>query len=186
MLFSGPAAAGSLLGTVASTAVSGKALILAFVPVMLIAAMATWQRAGGERSRDDGPCPRPPTANVVSAGFAVGALTGFFGVGGGFMVVPALALWFGLGFRRAVATSLVIITLTGVAALASHLVAGAAPDVALTAALAGSTALGALAGTRIGRRVPQRSLGRAFAVVVALVAVGLLVDALLLGGPPAA
>jgi uncharacterized protein len=91
-----------------------------------------------------------------------------------------------VSFRRAVATSLVIITLTGVAALTSHLVAGATPDVGVTAALAGSTAIGAIAGTRVGRRVPQRALGRAFAVVVAVVAGGLLLDVLVLGGPPTA
>jgi uncharacterized membrane protein YfcA len=186
LLFSGPAAVGSLLGTVANTAVSGKALILAFIPVMVVAATATWQRAGAERRDDDDMSPPAPPGRVIAAGIAVGALTGFFGVGGGFIVVPVLSLWLGADFRRAVATSLVIITLTGVAALASHLVAGAAPDVALTLALAGSTAVGALAGTLLGRRVPQRALGRAFALVVGLVAVGLLLDTLVLGGPPEA
>jgi uncharacterized membrane protein YfcA len=186
LLFSGPAAAGSLLGAVASTAVGGKALILAFIPVMLVAATATWQRAGGSRQEGDGGCPRPPSGQVAAAGLAVGALTGFFGVGGGFIVVPVLTLGFGVSFRRAVATSLVIITLTGAAALASHLVTGAAPDVPLTAALAGSTAVGALAGTLLARRIPQQALGRAFAILVALVAVGLLVDTLVLGGPPTA
>jgi uncharacterized protein len=187
LLFSGPAAVGSLLGAVANTAVGGKALILAFIPVMLVAATATWQRAGSERRGDDEEaCPPSPPGRVAAAGLAVGALTGFFGVGGGFIVVPIMSVWLGVGFRRAVATSLVIITLTGVAGLASHLVAGAAPDAALTLALAGSTALGALAGTRLGRRVPQQALSRAFAVVVALVAVGLLLDTLVLGGPPEA
>jgi uncharacterized protein len=70
-----PAAAGSLLGAIANTAASGPVLILAFVPVMLVA-----------------------------AGFAVGVLTGFFGVGGGFIVVPVLSIWLGAGFRRAVAS----------------------------------------------------------------------------------
>ena len=113
-------------------------------------------------------------------------LTGFFGVGGGFIVVPVLSIWLGAGFRRAVATSLVIVTLTGVAALVSHLVAGAAPDVGLTAALAGATVVGAVAGAVVNRRLPQRALGRAFAVLVVVVAAFLLVDTLILGGPPAA
>ena len=121
---------------------------------------------------------------VLVAGLAVGALTGFFGVGGGFMIVPVLTLWLAVGFRRAVATSLVIITLTAIAALASHLLTGAAPHVGVTAALAGSTAVGALAGTAIGRRLPQAALGRAFAAIVALVAALLTLDVLLLGGPP--
>jgi hypothetical protein len=182
--FSVPAAAGSLLGTIAAQHVGGHALILAFVPVMLVAAGATWQRSGSTRGEGSGGCPPAPLARVVVAGLAVGALTGFFGVGGGFVIVPVLVLWLGVGFRRAVATSLVIITITGVAALGSHLVAGTRLDVPVTAVLAGSTALGAVAGTTVGDRLPQHQLGRAFAVIVGLVAVFLLVDVLALGGPP--
>ena len=118
------------------------------------------------------------------AGAGVGFLTGFFGVGGGFLIVPLLTLWLGLSFRRAVATSLVIITLTGCAALASHLAIGVALDVAVTLALAGATAVGALLGSVVAQRLPQAALGRAFAVVVGLLALFLLADTLLLGGPP--
>jgi len=185
VVFSLPAAVGSLAGAVANRSVSPSALVLAFVPVMLVAAGATWQRAGADRGDEDERCPPLAPWRVLAAGLAVGALTGFFGVGGGFMIVPVLTLWLGAGFRRAVATSLVIITLTGIAALASHLLAGAAPHVGVTAALAGSTAVGALAGTAIGRRAPQQALGRAFAAIVALMAALLLVDVLVLGGPPA-
>jgi uncharacterized membrane protein YfcA len=182
--FSAPAAAGSLLGAVASNAVSGTALILAFVPVMLLAAFGTWQRAGRAHDDRDGGCPPPAYARVVAAGFTVGLLTGFFGVGGGFVIVPVLTVGLGLGFRRGVATSLVIITLTGLAALASHLLTGARPDLPITAALAASTAMGAVCGTLVGERLPQAALGRAFALMVSTVAVFLLVDAAWLGGPP--
>jgi uncharacterized membrane protein YfcA len=184
LLFSAPAALGSLLGALASVAVSGRALVLSFVPIMLLAAGATWQRAGADRADDDRGCP-PARARVVAlAGLGIGAMTGFFGVGGGFMIVPVLTLGLKLAFRRAVATSLVIITVTGLAALASHLVAGAAPDLAMTAALGGSTALGALAGTAVAGRLPQEALAKGFAVIVTLVALFLLTDTLLLGGPP--
>jgi uncharacterized membrane protein YfcA len=184
LTFSAPAAVGSLLGALANNAVSGVVLILTFIPVMLVAAGATWQRAGSGRAEEEHECPRVPTWQILVAGLCVGALTGFFGVGGGFVIVPALTLWFGVTFRRAVATSLVIITLTGAAALASHLVAGAVPEGAITAALAASTALGALCGTVVAQRVPQRALARWFAAVVAAVAVFLLIDTLALGGPP--
>jgi uncharacterized protein len=187
LLFSAAGAAGSLAGAAANSAIGASALIVGFIPVMLVAALATWQRSGSERGGDDdGDCPRPPAGHVMAVGLGVGALTGLFGVGGGFIVVPVLTVWFGVGFRRAVATSLVIITLTGVAALASHLVAGAAPNVGVTVALAGATAAGALIGVTVSRRLPERALGRGFAVVVALVAVLLLVDTLVLGGPPVA
>jgi len=182
--FALPAAAGSALGAIANTAVSGRALILAFVPIMLIAALATWLRAGAKIDDRDGECPHPAFRALAGAGLAVGALTGFFGVGGGFMIVPVLTLIFGLGFHRAVATSLVIITLTGLAALASHLAAGAAMDVGLTAALTVPTALGALIGTMIAGRLPQATLSRTFALLMTAVACGLLVDVVALGGPP--
>jgi uncharacterized membrane protein YfcA len=184
LTFSAPAAAGSLGGAIANSAVSPKALILSFVPVMLVASGATWQRARRVGSNDAGSCPEVRAGRIVFAGLTVGALTGFFGVGGGFMIVPVLTLWLGFSFRRAVATSLVILTLTGVAALASHLAVGASIDVGLTAALAGSTGVGALAGSILAQDVPQAALGRAFAVVVALLALFLLLDTLALGGPP--
>ena len=180
--FAVPAAIGSLLGTLASRAVGGSALILAFVPVMLIAAVATWRRPG--ESSDDTECPHPPMAHVAVAGLLVGVMTGFFGVGGGFVIVPVLTLWLGAGFRLAVATSLVIICLTGLSALTSHLLTGSRPDLGTTALLAVSTGIGALIGTRVGERLPQLVLRRGFAVIVTVVAVVLLVDVLALGGPP--
>ena len=97
-------------------------------------------------------------------------MTGFFGVGGGFVIVPVLTLWLGAPFRRAVATSLVIITLTGLAALASHLLTGARPDLAMTLTLAFATGVGALLGTLVGERLPQLVLRRGFALIVTVVA----------------
>lgn len=187
LTFSAPAAAGTVLGTVANGAVSPKVLILGFVPVMLVAAGATWHRAGA--STDDAvvaACPTAPLGRLLVAGSLVGVLTGFFGVGGGFLIVPVLTLWLGVCFRRAVATSLVIITLTGLVALVGHLVADADIDVPVTVSLAVTTAIGALAGTVVAQRLPQATLGRAFAVIVGLVAAFLLADTLLLGGPPQA
>ncbi len=159
-------------------------LILAFVPVMVAAAGATWHRAGGTTRETIGECPRARPGRTLVAGSGVGLLTGFFGVGGGFLIVPVLTLWLGVCFRRAVATSLVVITRTGLVALTGHLVAGVTIDAPVTAALAGATAFGALAGTHVAQRLPQAMLGRVFAIVVGLVAVFLLVDTLLLGGPP--
>jgi uncharacterized protein len=184
VLFSLPAAVGSLVGTIANKEVSGQVLILAFVPVMGTAAAMTWRRACSDRAGEELPCPDVPVPRLLLAGALVGGLTGFFGVGGGFVIVPVLTLWFGMSFRRAVGTSLVIITLTGLAALASHVVTGTTLDLPITAALAGGTMAGALLGSLIGARLPQRLLGQGFSLVVAAVAVFLLVDTLALNGPP--
>jgi uncharacterized membrane protein YfcA len=151
--------------------------------VLLIAAVATWQPAGSDERTE---CPPTAVGRTAVAGLGVGCLTGFFGVGGGFLIVPVLTLWLGVAFRLAVGTSLVVITITAAAALASHLVAGAHLDLPVTATLATATAAGALAGTALARRVPQGALRRGFALLVLAVALFLLVDTLLLGGPPQA
>ena len=184
--FSLPAAAGAYAGTLAGNEVSPRALILAFVPVMLFAAVLTYHRGDGASDRNDeaGGCPEPPLLATGSCGVGVGLLTGFFGVGGGFLIVPALTILLGLSLRRAIATSLAIITLTGLAALVSHLVEGAEPNWGLTLTLCAAAAAGALAGTSLGRRLEVATLAHAFSFVVAVVALFLLVDVLLLGGPP--
>jgi len=184
LTFVAPAAVGSVLGTIGNHAVSAKVLILSFVPIMLVAATATWQRASQTAGDETGACPPARPRRIVIAGVGVGVMTGFFGVGGGFVIVPVLTLWLGFSVRRAVATSLVIITLTGLVALASHLAAGAALNVSVTIALSAATAAGALIGSLLAQRVAQAALGRAFAVVVGLLAVFLLLDTLLLNGPP--
>lgn len=186
LIFSAPAAVGAYLGTLASGGVSPRVLILSFVPVMLAAAVLTYVRGSGAGADEDAEsdCPQPPLPRAGAAGLVVGLMTGFFGVGGGFLIVPALTVLLGLTLRRAIATSLAIITLTGLAGLVSHLVEGAQPDWALTLALAGAAAVGALLGSSLGRRLEPRHLAHGFGIVVAAVALFLLVDVLFLGGPP--
>lgn len=184
--FAVPAALGAYLGTIASTSVAPRVLILAFVPVMLAAAALTYFRGGPTVSgeEDPRPCPRPQPGRSSGAGLLVGAMTGFFGVGGGFLIVPALTSLLGLSIRRAIATSLAIIGLTGLAALAAHLARGAEPDWPLTVALCIGATVGALVGSSIGRRLSPRSLAHGFGIAVAAIAIFLLVDVLILGGPP--
>ena len=118
---------GAYIGTVANDEVSARVLILAFVPVMLAAAILTFRR-GHDADADAEGDPRLSQARASIwpsvAGLVVGLMTGFFGVGGGFLIVPALTMLLGLVMRRAIATSLAIITLTGIAALVSHLAEG--------------------------------------------------------------
>jgi uncharacterized membrane protein YfcA len=183
--FSAAGALGAVGGTAAGAAVDARTLILCFVPVMVGAAAATWRRAGMAVDGDDeGDCPHVRLRTLVLAGAGIGVMTGFFGVGGGFLIVPALTVGLGMSMRRAVASSLVIITLTALVALASHLASGVDIDVGLTALLAGSTGVGSLLGSTFGRRIPQQALGRAFGIVLCALAVFLLSDALFLGGPP--
>jgi len=88
--------------------------------------------------------------------------------------------------RTAVGTSLAIITTTALLGLGVHVLAGRTIDVGLSATMAAACAVGALAGARAASEVPQRVLGRGFAVLVGCVAVYLVASVALLGGPPGA
>ena len=100
----------------------------------------------------------------------VGLLTGFLGVGGGFLVVPALLLALALPMQYAAGTSLVVITITSAAALATRAGVGSAPDWGVVLVLTLASALAAVAGARIADRVDTRRLSGAFTVLVLAVA----------------
>jgi len=178
-----------IAGTALGQAVNGTTLIAAFAVIMLAAAAATSRKANGhaglstnEASRPS--CPALRVVPVFTAGLLVGGMTGFFGVGGGFLIVPTLAVALAFSMRMAVGTSLVIITATSLMALSAHLAAGGTLDIGVTLGMTVSAIAGVLAGVRLAGQVPQRQLGQGFAVLVVLVAVYLLMSATLLGGPP--
>jgi uncharacterized membrane protein YfcA len=108
-------------------------------------------------------------------GCAVGLLTGLVGVGGGFIIVPALVLLARVPMKRAVGTSLVVITLSTVTALAAY---GDAATISwrVVGLFALLTIAGAVVGTRLVRHVPAAALRRAFAVVVLALAALLLYE----------
>jgi uncharacterized membrane protein YfcA len=169
--FAAAAAAGSLAGALANRAVGGDALLLAFSGVMLLAAWATWRRAGTPAA-DVAGCPRARAGVLVPAGLTVGALTALVGVGGGFVVVPVLAIGLRFGLREAMATSMVIVAIVSLCGLAAHLLTGSALDVPVVLGMGSAAIAGALAGPRLSRGVSARRLGRAFALLVVAVALG--------------
>ncbi len=110
---------------------------------------------------------------ALPVGFATGVLTGFYGVGGGFLIVPALAVLLGVGFAEAIGTSLAVIALTSAAALVAHLASGSI-DWPVTTSFTAAAVIGALAGTRASDRVPTRQLQFGFAALLVGVAAFLL------------
>ena len=156
--------------------IDGQLLLLAFSVLLLVVAslMVRAARRGSIRTQSVDAASRPSAFRqglaLVGAATGVGFLTGFFGVGGGFAIVPALTLLLGLSMATAVGTSLLVILINSLVALA--LGAGALPslDWSALAPLLATTAVGTLAGTWGGRRVPQRSLQLAFAIFLYVVA----------------
>lgn len=107
---------------------------------------------------------------VAVTAVGVGALTGFFGVGGGFAVVPALVIALGFSMRAATGTSLLVIALNSATALASRLGAGIALDWPVLIVLTVAAVTGSLVGARVAARVPQALLARVFTALLVAVA----------------
>lgn len=172
-----PGMAGTVAGAWASGFVTGAVQLAVFAVVMLAAAGMMLRRAA------PAPVGRPPRAapKVVADGVAVGLLTGFVGVGGGFLILPALVLLGGLGMHLAIGTSLAIIAMNAFAGFAKHWqllsAQGVALDWLVLAKVAGLGAAGSVLGSRLAHRLPQAALRRAFAFCLLLVAGLILWDA---------
>ncbi len=163
---------GAIAGTALNRTVSPETILLGLAALMLAAAWATLRRS---RQLEFTPHTNPRIAwgRVTLAGIGVGALAGFFGVGGGFVIVPALVLLLGLEMGVAIGTSLLVIALTSASAFAVHLASGGINwTIATTFALAGIA--GALTGSRLGRNLSSARLTQLFAVLIISVAVFLI------------
>ncbi len=181
---------GAVVGARASTAVSEPVLLGAFAVLMLavgvLLAVRQWR---GKRSAPDAPearspelddpiftfsptfaCQCPRALKVLVTATAVGLLTGFLGVGGGFLVVPALLVAMSLPMQFAVGTSLVVITVTSAAALVVRAGSGVAPDWGLVIALTVAAAAAAVVGVRVAKSIDTRRLSAAFTGLVLVVA----------------
>jgi uncharacterized membrane protein YfcA len=115
-------------------------------------------------------CQCPRALKVLVTATVVGLLTGFLGVGGGFLVVPALVLALGLPMEFAAGTSLVVITITSTAALAVRAGTAVHPDWDLVAVLTVAALAGGFLGARSAARIDTRRLQTAFTVLLLLVA----------------
>jgi len=130
------------------------------------------------RLRLNAPC----SAALVAVGLVVGVLSGFFGVGGGFLIVPALILITEMGIHRAVATSLLVITLIGLSGLGSAVLSGREIDWTLTGLFIVGGIIGMLAGRGLARYLAGAALQRIFAFGMVVIAVFIVVQRLFLTG----
>ncbi|MHB8718397.1 MAG: TSUP family transporter [Candidatus Dormibacteria bacterium] len=177
--------AAAYYGSRLSTVVNPDALLLAFAGLMVVAAVALSlrQRGGdgtaGATAAAAAARSLPVTvARVVGAGLLVGFLTGFFGVGGGFVIVPGLIFALGYDMTVAVATSLLVIAINTVVALVAR-IGHSTFDVAVLVPFIIAAAAGALLGRRLADRVSTRTLSRAFVVLLLVVAAYVAARALL-------
>ncbi|MGZ4726062.1 MAG: sulfite exporter TauE/SafE family protein [Ilumatobacteraceae bacterium] len=181
---------GSLLGSHWNKSANPNVLLLAFSGLMLVAAYGMWRRLTRAPKivslRSVGAAAAPPAAptsaptsvridpmtivKVMVAGTIVGLLTGFFGVGGGFVIVPALVLALGFSMPEAVGTSLLVITINSAVALTTRLQAGII-EWGTVIPFTIASLLGVIVGSRIAHTRDSSSLQRWFVGLLVVVAV---------------
>lgn len=127
---------------------------------------------------ENGGCGNFPYLHIAGHGVMVGLLAGVVGVGGGFLIVPALVLLSGLSMKRAVGTSLSIVAFQSTAGFAGY--AGAvAIDYALLAGFTAVAVAACFVGARISQRMEQQKLKHGFGVFLILVATYILIKSLM-------
>ncbi|MFF7981424.1 sulfite exporter TauE/SafE family protein [Streptomyces sp. NPDC007901] len=132
--------------------------------------------ATGADGSADGPVPAR-VSRVAGAGAGLGAVTGVLGVGGGFLAVPSLVNVVGLRMRAAIGTSLLVITINSLTALAARAGAQAPVDWSAVGPFAAAAVLGAWDGKRLAARLSAGTLQRLFACALLAVAAFMLADA---------
>jgi uncharacterized membrane protein YfcA len=178
---------GAFLGARLGALVSGPVQLTGFAVVMLLAAVSMLR--GGTGAVETPPERRSPAlATLGLVGVGMGALTGLVGVGGGFLIVPALVLLARVPMKQAVGTSLLVIAMNSAAGLSGYL-GRVEVDWAFMALFTAVAIAGILLGTWLIRYVPQAALKRSFAVFLLVMGTFILYQnrgVLLPGGPPAA
>ncbi|MEU4176717.1 sulfite exporter TauE/SafE family protein [Streptomyces sp. NPDC026589] len=146
------------------------ALTAAFAVIAALAALRMLRPSAAEPTEGVRP------AKAAGTGAGLGAVTGFLGVGGGFLAVPALVGVLGLRMKQAVGTSLLVITVNSLAALGAR--SGTGDDLRweVIAPFAGAAILGAWDGRRLAAKVSGATLRRVFAYTLFAVAAFMIVD----------
>ncbi|WP_327365215.1 sulfite exporter TauE/SafE family protein [Streptomyces sp. NBC_01217] len=169
LLFGAVSMVGAYGGGRLAEYIPGTALLIAFALMMLATAGAMLRKPRKATAL------KPdrhelPVKHIVVEGLVVGAVTGLVGSGGGFLVVPALALLGGLPMSVAVGTSLLVIAMKSFSGLAGHL-ASVQIDWGLALVVTAAAVIGSLIGSRFAGRIPQDTLRKAFGWFVVVMGV---------------
>tara|TARA_R110000751_G_scaffold49002_1_gene109292 strand:- start:13097 stop:13852 length:756 start_codon:yes stop_codon:yes gene_type:complete len=171
LLFGIPSMLGTYIGAWASQYVSGDFQLLTFSIVMVIASRLMFSPVTSTNSV----VAAPRDLFVISIGILVGALAGFVGVGGGFLIVPALFLLGKLGFQQAIGSSLIIITMQSFIGYLKYqdvleqFALRINWKVVLVVVFMGI--LGSIIGVRIGDKIPQQQIRKLFAIVLVVLGI---------------
>ncbi|WNO61960.1 sulfite exporter TauE/SafE family protein [Rheinheimera sp. MMS21-TC3] len=170
ILFALPSMVGTYFGAWFGTLVDGRWQLLIFAILMFSSAILMWRKKVQPEHNQLSIKP----AILIIVGLAVGVITGFVGVGGGFLIVPALVIFGGLAMLRSIATSLVIITLQSSVGFIKYysvlITKGAIFDWQSISLIIVFGIIGSIIGGAIAHHVPKKMLQRGFAVFLLLMA----------------
>lgn len=173
-LFGLPGMAGAAVGARLAHWLPVGVSLLVFAVVMVWAAAGMLRPAPVVAAALAAPSIAAPRWRLARDGALVGALTGLIGVGGGFLILPALVLLARHPLREAIGTSLAIIALNALVGFIAHLIADATQwrelDPGLMSLFIAIGILGSLAGQTLGARLPQRGLRRMFGLLLVVIA----------------
>ena len=162
LIFGAAGMAGAFVGGLLGGHIPGQILLIAFAIMMVATSLAMLR--GRKKKNDGGAAPvkhELPLGRVLLDGAVVGLVTGLVGAGGGFLVVPALALLGGLPMAVAVGTSLVVIAMKSFAGLAGYLTT-VQLDWGITLGVTAAAIVGSLIGAKLAGRIPETALRKAF------------------------
>lgn len=148
--------------------------LVALGVVMVTAAILMWRSGGQAVGRSEGAISAQTLIRLSAVGVALGLLTGIVGVGGGFLIVPALVLFLGLDMKRAVGTSLGVISLNAASGFVGYL-GQVTMDWPLMAGFTGVAVAGVFGGAALVPMVSPQQLRRGFALFLIVVAVYILI-----------
>ena len=193
---------GAPIGSYLSTLIAETVLLVMFGCLMLIVAWRMWaksrnpQLATGvcatesQTEQDRSACQRAEDGTLrltsqcarllVLVGLLTGILSGMFGVGGGFVIVPALVLFSGMEIHRAVGTSLLVIFLISISGVTSYVVSGRELSLDTTVQFLAGGLVGIWLGGLVSRKLKGQTLQKVFATAVVLVAIFVIVKTAIL------
>jgi hypothetical protein len=183
-LFGIPGMGGTYIGAYLAKFVSGPVQLTLFAVIMLAAAVMMFRQGKqqgklGSSADEATPVRRHGTWKIVLEGLAVGIITGLVGVGGGFLIVPALVILGGLPMRLAIGTSLMVVALKSFSGFFKYLGVlsslGASVHWPTIGIFITVGVIGTLIGNALNRRVNQQALKRGFAAFLVVMGIFVLI-----------
>jgi|688.fasta_scaffold32787_3 uncharacterized membrane protein YfcA len=192
LLFALAGMIGAPIGSQLANLLPEPLLLTLFAGLMLTIAIRMWLKANdppaslpiidAQLNDNAGPtCQRDPEGRLLLTsqcamllgvvGLSTGILTGMFGVGGGFIIVPALVSFACMGMQRAIGTSLLIMTLVSLSGVTGHVLAGKELSVQIAGVFTSGSLVGLFIGSWLAQRLTGSTLQRVFAVAILCVAI---------------